>query len=144
MVQNNNYFAYKQIESVMDINLPIFIETEKLLEEYFLGKEPSFTPAIELQGTAFQICIWKLLSTIPYGKCITYGKLADEVSSLRGKQHMSAQAVGRAISCNPICIIVPCHRVIGADGSLTGYSGDIIRKAELLKLEGVSSIGGLI
>lgn len=63
---------------------------------------------------------------------------------MRGKQHMSAQAVGRAISCNPICIIVPCHRVIGADGSLTGYSGGIIRKAELLKLEGVSSMGGLI
>lgn len=130
----------KKINAAMDINLPIFMQTEKWLEEYFLRKEPFFTPTIELQGTAFQICIWKLLAAIPYGKCKTYGTLAGEVSYLLRKQRMSAQAVGRAISCNPICIIIPCHSVIGADGSLTGYSGGIRRKAELLKLEGVSDI----
>lgn len=91
----------------MDINLPIFMQTEKWLEEYFLGKEPLFTPVIELQGSAFQICIWKLLAAIPYGKCKTYGTLADEVSYLLRKQRMSAQAVGRAISLTLFVLLFP-------------------------------------
>lgn len=91
----------------MDINLPIFMQTEKWLEEYFLGKEPLFTPVIELQGSAFQICIWKLLAAIPYGKCKTYGTLADEVCYLLRKQRMSAQAVGRAISLTLFVLLFP-------------------------------------
>lgn len=113
----------------------IFDETCRWLDIYFSGQEPDFTPAIRMQGTAFRKYVWKILLTIPYGKTMTYGEIAAEIARQQGIARMSAQAVGGAVGHNPISIIIPCHRVIGADGSLTGYAGGIDKKIKLLELE---------
>lgn len=115
--------------------LPIFEETKKWLDVYFSGKEPDFTPSIHLQATDFRKEVWKILLTIPYGTTITYRDIAAEITRQRGMPKMSAQAVGGAIGHNPISIIIPCHRVIGTNGSLTGYAGGIDKKRNLLALE---------
>ena len=108
---------------------PAISEAKRWLDIYFSGKEPDFFPALAPEGTA-------LLRQIPYGNTPTYGALAAEAAKRRGKEKMSAQAVGNAVGSNPISIIVPCHRVVGASGSLTGYNGGIKYKTALLKLEG--------
>lgn len=108
---------------------PIFEETKRWLDEYFAGRENDFTPPLSLRGTAFQLRVWKELLSIPYGKTVSYGELANRLGV------HSAQAIGGAVGRNPVAIIVPCHRVIGADGSLTGYAGGIGRKKKLLELE---------
>lgn len=117
--------------------LSFFEPVKRWLTVYFTGKEPDFVPPIHLNGTAFQRDVWDILLQIPYGKTMTYGEVAGVVAGKRGIARMSAQAVGGAVGSNPISIIVPCHRVVGANGSLTGYAGGIQRKAELLTLEGV-------
>lgn len=117
--------------------LSVFEPVRRWLTVYFTGKEPDFVPPIHLNGTAFQRDVWDILLQIPYGKTMTYGEVAGVVAGKRGIARMSAQAVGGAVGSNPISIIVPCHRVVGANGSLTGYAGGIQRKAELLTLEGV-------
>ena len=114
--------------------LPVFDETCRWLDIYFNGGVPDFMPALNLQGSAFRQAVWKILLEIPYGDTTTYGEIAARlVRGTPGK--MSAQAVGGAVGHNPVAIIVPCHRVIGADGSLTGYAGGIERKRRLLELE---------
>lgn len=115
---------------------PVLCETRRWLDLYFSGKEPGFVPPLHMTGTPFRMQVWKLLLTIPYGKTTTYGELAKAVAGKMGLAGMSPQAVGGAVGHNRIWLIVPCHRVIGADGSLTGYAGGIDRKALLLKLEG--------
>ncbi len=115
--------------------LPIFLQTAGWLDTYFSGREPDFTPNIAMKGTPFQMAVWNILRTIPYGQIMTYGQIAAKLAQQRGVKKMSAQAVGGAVGRNPISIIVPCHRVVGADGSLTGYAGGIDRKRELLRLE---------
>ncbi|MBR3848873.1 MAG: methylated-DNA--[Oscillospiraceae bacterium] len=115
--------------------LPIFRETVRWLECYFGGKEPDFTPKVALRGTAFQELIWEMLTEIPYGRTTTYGALAAAAAKRLGAARMSAQAVGGAVGRNPVSLIVPCHRVIGARGSLTGYAGGTERKRTLLELE---------
>lgn len=115
--------------------LPIFALADRWLDEYFSGREPSFTPPLNPRGSAFQKAVWALLLTIPYGETRTYGDLAAEIAARRGLSRMSAQAVGGAVGHNPISLIIPCHRVIGADGSLTGYAGGLERKRKLLELE---------
>lgn len=115
--------------------LPIFSETYKWLDIYFSGKEPDFTPPIFMRTTDFRKKVWEILLTIPYGKTMTYGEIAKKMTVQYGIQKMSAQAVGGAVGYNSISIIIPCHRVIGADGSLTGYAGGIDRKVKLLSLE---------
>lgn len=100
-------------------------------------------PPVHLLGTPFQISVWKLLQRIPYAKTITYGELAKEIAREKGLAHMSAQAVGDAVGHNPISVIVPCHRVVGSGGSLTGYAGGLDKKKCLLSLEGVD-MGKLI
>lgn len=115
---------------------PAISEAKRWLDIYFSGKEPDFFPALAPEGTAFQLEVWNLLRQIPYGKTTTYGALAAKAAKRRGKEKMSAQAVGNAVGSNPISIIVPCHRVVGANGSLTGYNGGIKYKTALLKLEG--------
>ena len=117
--------------------LPVFTTTKRWLDLYFAGKNPDFTPPLILQGTPFRQTVGKLLLTIPYGQTTTYGALAEQIARLYGLKKMSAQAVGGAVGYNPISIIVPCHRVIGANGSLTGYGGGIKRKVQLLQLEKV-------
>lgn len=116
--------------------LPVFGQTKKWLDIYFGGGEPAFTPAVALRGSEFQIAVWNVLSAIPYGKTVTYGEIAKNLTAVTGRK-TSARAVGSAVGRNPVSIIVPCHRVLGADGSLTGYAGGVERKRELLRLEGV-------
>lgn len=115
---------------------PILERTEDWLRRYFAGMapEPAELP-LKPEGTAFRKCIWELLLRIPYGRTVTYGALAKEAARLLGKPRMSAQAVGGAVGANPIAIVIPCHRVMGADGSLTGYAGGVHYKKALLELE---------
>ena len=115
--------------------LPVFEETKKWLDIYFDGKEPDFTPRLHLQGSPFRIEVWEILLKIPYGKTTTYKEIAERVAAQRGIPSMSAQAVGGAVGHNPVSIIVPCHRILGTDGSLTGYAGGVEKKKSLLALE---------
>ena len=117
--------------------LPVFVDTCRWLDLYFSGKVPDFTPQLSLQGTDFRRAVWEILRTIPYGQTISYGEIADMIARERRMEKMSAQAVGGAVGHNPVGIIVPCHRVIGKSGSLTGYGGGIWRKEWLLKLENI-------
>ena len=110
--------------------LPVFDETRRWLDLYFSGEKPDFIPSLAPKGTPFQQRVWDILLTIPYGKTMSYGEVARRVSPT-----MSAQAIGGAVGRNPIGVIIPCHRVIGADGSLTGYGGGLDRKRWMLELE---------
>lgn len=117
--------------------LPVFKTVKKWLDIYFSGQEPDFMPPIHMIGSPFRLDVWKYLCQIPYGKTTTYGELAKMVAEKRGIGHMSAQAIGGAVGHNDISIIVPCHRVVGSNGSLTGYAGGVSIKEKLLSLEGV-------
>ena len=117
-------------------DLPVFEEVSRWLDAYFAGRDPGALPPLAPHGTAFQQAVWKILRRIPYGTTTTYGRIAAHIAAARGGR-MSAQAVGGAVGRNPISIIIPCHRVIGADGSLTGYAGGLDKKEYLLRLEGV-------
>jgi methylated-DNA-[protein]-cysteine S-methyltransferase len=116
---------------------PILREATRWLDIYFAGQDPGFTPKLRLQGTPFQMEVWRLLLDIPFGTTTTYGTLAKAIARRRGIQRMAAQAVGGAVGRNPIALIVPCHRVIGSDNSLTGYGGGLDKKTRLLALEGI-------
>ena len=116
-------------------SLPVFAAASRWLDLYFSGKVPDFTPQLSLQGSDFRRAVWEILLTIPYGQTISYGEIADMIARRRQLGKMSAQAVGGAVGHNPVGIIVPCHRVVGKDGSLTGYGGGIWRKEWLLRLE---------
>lgn len=109
--------------------------TQRWLDIYFSGKQPDFLPPLHLAGTLFQQTVWKILCTIPYGETRTYKEIAAETARCLGRPHMAAQAVGNAIGHNPISILVPCHRVIGSNGSPTGYAGGTDRKLSLLHIE---------
>ena len=115
--------------------LPVFDEAVRWLDIYFSGREPGFTPKLRMKGTEFRKAVWKVLLTIPFGKTMTYGEIAAVIAKQKGISHMSAQAVGGAVGHNAISLIVPCHRVLGTNGSLTGYAGGIDKKARLLELE---------
>lgn len=116
-------------------DLPIFKEARRWLELYFEGHDPGFTPLVEFTGSPFRQEVEKILLSIPYGKTTTYGEIARKINREQGEKKISARAVGGAIGHNPICLIIPCHRVIGANGSLTGYAGGIERKKWLLEME---------
>ena len=116
-------------------DLPVFVQTDRWLDAYFAGAQPDFTPQLHLRATVFRVSVWETLLTIPYGQTTTYGAVAAAVAARMGLPRMSAQAVGGAVGHNPIALIIPCHRVVGADGSLTGYAGGIERKRSLLMLE---------
>lgn len=118
-------------------SLPIFRETVRWLDTYFRGCAPSFTPKLKLSGSDFQKRVCEIMLTIPYGKTVTYGEIAAQIARERGIPRMSAQAIGGAVGANPILLIVPCHRVIGAGGNLTGYGAGMERKIQLLTLEKV-------
>lgn len=113
----------------------LFRETKRWLDLYFRGKCPDCTPPLAWSATPFRTAVWEYLLTIPYGCTVTYGEIAAAMARQRGLSSMSAQAVGGAVGHNPISIIVPCHRVVGADGSLTGYAGGVEKKRALLLLE---------
>lgn len=113
----------------------VLSETNRWLDMYFSGRRPDFTPRLFFAGTPFQRKVWQLLQEIPYGCTLTYGSLAKEIALARGQSHMSAQAVGNACSRNPILLIIPCHRVVGSNGSLVGFASGIDRKRWLLDWE---------
>lgn len=137
------YFEYSNDSSKHTLEyeikeLPIFKDTSFWLDNYFNGKIPSFTPTYKLYNlTPFRNEVTDIMNTIEYGKLITYNDIAKEIAKNRGISKMSAQAVGGAVGKNPICIIIPCHRVIGSNGNLIGYGGGMKNKVELLKLEGI-------
>ena len=129
------YYPHNLAAESTESELPIFTQTSKWLDIYFSGEEPDFTPPLSLQTTIFRKAVYDILLTIPYGQTMTYGEIARIIAERQGIERMSAQAVGGAVGHNPIGIIIPCHRVIGADGSLTGYAGGLDKKIALLKLE---------
>ena len=117
--------------------LPVFAQTSEWLDVYFSGKAPDFTPKIVLRTSEFRRLVCEIMLLIPFGKAVTYGQIAALVAEKKGLPHMSAQAVGGAVSHNPISLIIPCHRVVGSDGSLTGYAAGIDKKIRLLSMEGM-------
>lgn len=146
------YFGANLPKEYKEKELFIFQETRRWLDIYFEGKEPDFTPPlfikkayhkerdkesdrIGLTPTPFRKAVWEILLSIPYGETVTYGEIAAEIAKQKGCPSMSAQAVGGAVGHNPVSIIIPCHRVVGTNGSLTGYAGGIARKEKLLNLE---------
>ena len=132
-----NYFAASLSPEQADIDLLCFVDSIEWLDCYFSGKNPGFMPEIHLESTPFRLSVWEILKKIPYGKIITYKDIAKEIARLNGLPSMSTQAVGNAVGHNPISIIIPCHRVVSCNGSLTGYAGGISKKIELLTLEQV-------
>jgi len=123
----------------------ILQQTITWLKHYFQGEQPSIHElTFSLKGSDFQKEVWNILCEIPYGQVTTYGTIAKRIAAERKLEHMSAQAVGGAVGHNPVSIIIPCHRVIGADGSLTGYAGGIEKKIKLLQLEGLEIKNGMV
>lgn len=122
-----------------EMELPVFDAAAEWLDIYFSGREPYFTPPLSPQGTVFQRTVWDVLRGIPRGRTMTYGEVAAAAAERLGLERMAAQAAGGAVGRNPVSIIIPCHRVVGADGSLTGYAGGIEKKLALLELEGVDT-----
>lgn len=129
--EGEKYYADALPREHIERETPILTDTKRWLDVYFTGREPDFTPPLHPAGSPFRQAVWQLLLEIPYGQTTTYGALAKRL----GGVHMSAQAVGGAVGHNPIRIIVPCHRVTGANGSLTGYAGGLDRKIRLLEIE---------
>ena len=135
--EGQKYFASGLKENgTEEKETPVLKRTREWLDLYFAGKDPEFLPPLAPDGSEFRKEVWKLLLTIPYGKTMTYGEIARIIALQRGLAQMSAQAVGSAVGHNEISIIVPCHRVVGSSGNLTGYAGGIDKKIKLLKLEG--------
>lgn len=135
------YFAQCLNPENEEKEVTVLLAAKRWLDIYFSGREPDFQLPLHFIGTDFQKEVWKILESIPYGKTMTYGEIADVIAKNRGLKRMSAQAVGGAVGRNEISIIVPCHRVVGSNGSLTGYAGGIDKKIELLKLEKKVSLG---
>ena len=137
--ENSRYFGATLKADLQVKYLPVFKQTAKWLDRYFSGYEPKINPPLAPQGTPFRQEVWKILIAIPYGTVITYGAIAKELSERKNNYRLAAQAVGGAVGHNPISIIIPCHRVVGSNGSLTGYGGGIQKKLWLLQLEKVNT-----
>lgn len=136
--EGQKYFALYLDKEHEEKEVPVLQQTKEWIDIYFSGKEPDFKLPLHFTGTDFQNEVWEILSAIPYGQTTTYGEIAKQIAAKRGLARMSAQAVGGAVGHNEISIIVPCHRVVGSNGSLTGYAGGIDKKIKLLTLEKVS------
>jgi len=137
-LEGQKYYAATLGDDTEEKDLPIFNQTEEWLNIYFKGENPGFTLPLAPEGSEFRQTVWQILLEIPYGAIITYGDIAKALAANQSGKGVSAQAVGGAVGHNPISIIIPCHRVVGSSGSLTGYAGGIDKKISLLKLEGVS------
>ena len=138
-IAGQKYFAETVKNTVAEkSDLPVFDMVKKWLDAYFSGKQPTISelPLAPIGGE-FRKAVWDILCEIPYGQCTTYGEIARKMAIRMNKPTMSSQAVGGAVGHNPISIIIPCHRVVGASGSLTGYAGGIDKKVKLLEHEGV-------
>lgn len=138
-LEGEKYFAHGLPADRREACTPILADTKRWLDEYFSGKEPDFMPPLHPIGSPFRQAVWQILRRIPYGKTVTYGEIAREMARQKGLPKMSAQAVGGAVGHNEISILIPCHRVVGAKGNLTGYAGGLSRKIQLLTLEGVDT-----
>ena len=129
------YFARDLPAEPVEQNTPVLSEAKRWLDIYFTGREPDFTPPLHPIGSVFRQSVWEILLQIPYGQTTTYGEIARQLAAKLGLPRMSAQAVGGAVGHNEVSIIIPCHRVVGTSGSLTGYAGGIDKKVKLLELE---------
>lgn len=136
-LEGQKYFAETLPGDCTEEMLPVFKQTKEWLDVYFSGREPDFLPPLQPEGSPFRKAVWKILLEIPYGQTMTYGEIAERMARQMGKTSMSAQAVGGAVGHNPISILIPCHRVVGTNGSLTGYAGGIRKKIQLLTREKV-------
>lgn len=137
-IEGQRGFAALQQEKAMQAETPVLIQAKAWLDRYFSGERPDIGELkLTAQGGEFRCCVWNILCEIPYGETMSYGEVARLAAFRMGKERMSAQAVGGAVGHNPISIIIPCHRVIGSDGNLTGYAGGIDLKVKLLEHEGV-------
>ncbi len=132
----SKFFADNVPAERCEQDTPILAEGRRWLDAYFAGKVPDFLPPLHPVGTPFRMAVWEILLQIPYGKTVTYGEIARKMAQKQGVANMSAQAVGGAVGHNEISIIIPCHRVVGTDGNLTGYGGGMENKVKLLALEG--------
>ena len=139
--EDQRYFALHLAADHIEKETDILMQAKKWLDIYFSGKEPDFMPPLHVEGSSFHREVCEIMLSIPYGKTMTYGEIAQTIASRRGIRKMSARAVGGAVRHNEISIIIPCHRVVGANGNLTGYGGGIKRKIRLLELEGVNMTG---
>ena len=133
--EGQKYFAGTLGREHEERDLPVFDETDRWLDIYFSGSAPDFTPPLLMKTTPFRQTVWEILLQIPFGHTMTYSEIAERIAVMRGSKTMSAQAVGGAVGHNAVSLIIPCHRVIGADGGLTGYAGGIERKRKLLEME---------
>ena len=135
------YFARGLPAERVEQNTPVLSEARRWLDMYFAGREPDFLPPLRPGGSDFRQAVWNILLQIPYGQTMTYGEIARQLAQQRGLPRVSAQAVGGAVGHNAISVIIPCHRVIGTNGSLTGYAGGIDKKVRLLELEHADMTG---
>lgn len=129
------YFGDTLQKEYEEKTLPVFEQSVRWLDIYFSGQAPDFMPPLCMQTTPFRKAVWEIMLTIPFGETMTYGEIANRIAKQKGLSKMSAQAVGGAVGHNSISLIIPCHRVVGTNGSLTGYAGGIDKKVQLLKLE---------
>ena len=135
------YFADNLPEEHIKRQLPVFMQAAEWLDVYFSGKAPNFTPPLSMEGISpFRKRVWEIMLEIPFGQVSTYGQIAKQIAAETGR-NVSAQAVGGAVGHNSISLIIPCHRVVGTNGSITGYAGGIDKKLTLLKMEGVDVSG---
>ena len=135
-LKGQKYYAATLGRAVAGARLPVFEQAADWLDRYFRGEKPQNSLPLAPPGSAFRQAVWRLLGEIPYGRVFSYGEIARAVAREMGRESMSAQAVGGAVGHNPISIIIPCHRVVGSNGSLTGYAGGLDKKIHLLRLEG--------
>ena len=133
--EGQKYFADKLDRNHEEKDLPVFEQAEQWLAIYFSGEEPDFMPPLSMKGTSFQKEVWEALLAVPFGQTTTYAEIAKGIAKRRGLASMSAQAVGNAVAHNPMSLLIPCHRVLGSDGSLTGYAGGLEKKKWLLAME---------
>lgn len=133
--EGQKYFARDLSGERTEQETPALTEARRWLDIYFTGKELDFLPPLHPTGSEFRKAVWEILLQIPYGQTTTYGEIARQLAEKQGLARMSAQAVGGAVGHNKISVIIPCHRVVGTNGSLTGYAGGIHKKEQLLELE---------
>lgn len=133
-----NYFPQKAEDWIEDADYPVFSSLRNWFDRYFAGEKPLPDFPLAPQGTAFQKAVWDILLAIPHGKLSTYGAIAKQLNTRPGSPATSARAVGGAVGHNPISVLIPCHRVVGSTGKLTGYAGGLEKKQALLRLEGAT------
>ncbi len=139
-IKNQKYYPNSLAEnSILKDELPLFYDVKNWLDSYFSGQNPNILNLpLAPVGSDFSKEVWRIIKKIPYGETLSYGEIAKEISLKNNNKNVSAQAVGGAVGRNPISIIIPCHRVLGSNGSLSGYAGGIEKKIKLLQIEKVN------